>query len=163
MFLSQNTAARPPTIFRRRVAIRRIRLGLALGAVCTLALFVAIMLAKPPQDRGRLDSGIVVIDAPRRGLRVTATAASEPVSYSTSHPADLRTEMLIRDSLGDQTAALHQVRASGSEGEHYCGEFSSPGQPARRRFIWIAAVRMIATDDGSADFEDLVSLCETGV
>ena len=126
--------------------------GIALAAALAIVALVVWALAGDP-DRSTTHDPAASTDVVLRGsasLAVAPTISPTPPASSTA-----TVEQRIRTVAG-MAAALVESAAPGRPGTSAtCGRLrTAAGQPVRR-FVWIDAARLLATDTGSADFATL--------
>lgn len=110
-----------------------------------------------------------------RGASAPEAARGEvvvvPASPTRPQPDRARPETKAQEAAPSGTrqrilAALQQPGGNfrdmrtAENGDAHCGEVSTVANPSYRRFVWLASTRMLAVDDGSAEFLDLFRLCD---
>ena len=64
--------------------------------------------------------------------------------------------------IADPRAELRGVVARRDVPHIACGEKRTSKDPAFRRFVWLGHLKMLATDDGTADFAHIAAVCREG-
>ena len=127
--------------------------GIALAAALAIVALVVVWALAGDADRSTTHDPAASTDVVLRRsapLDVAPTISPTPPASSTA-----TVEQRIR-TVGGMAAALVESAAPGRPGTSAtCGRLrTAAGQPARR-YVWIDAARMLATDTGSADFATL--------
>ncbi|WHU04467.1 hypothetical protein [Sphingomonas sp. NIBR02145] len=125
---------------------------LILAAVAAAAFFA--WLGSAPRAP---DAGAVVIRpvAPRE-------AAPVPTPAPSASPTRSAMEAAILDSMADPRAELRDVVTRRDAPQIACGEKRTSRDPVFRRFVWLGHLKMLATDDGSRDFGNILAVCREG-
>ncbi|MDQ0252536.1 hypothetical protein J2W22_004624 [Sphingomonas kyeonggiensis] len=136
-------------------ARRKMLFVLGAVAVAVIAALIA-WPATPPAP----EAGAVVV-------RPTAPAASPspapvPEPSASASPTRSPIETSILASIGDSRAELRDVVARRDAPQIACGEKRTARDPVFRRFVWLGHLKMLATDDGSADFGNIAAVCREG-
>lgn len=71
-------------------------------------------------------------------------------------------EAAILDSMADPRAELRDVVMRRDAPQIACGEKRTSRDPVFRRFVWLGHLKMLATDDGSQDFGNILAVCREG-
>lgn len=127
------------------------------GAVVVAA--IAALFAWPPAPPAP-EAGAVVI----RRAAPAALPSQPPVPEPSASVATTRSpvEAAILASIGDPHAELRDVVTRRDAPQIACGEKRTARDPVFRRFVWLGHLKMLATDDGSADFGNIAAVCREG-
>jgi hypothetical protein len=132
--------------------------------VCAIVLAAALWwsVAARREVTPEPATGVVIV---RTGGQATVPAPVSgphptPLPAASHAPVSAATAAAVAMALGESGAALRNVTAVGSDGQVVCGQVTSRERPEFRRFVWLAPVRMLATDDGSADFAEVARACK---
>ena len=133
-------------------AHRKMLFVLGVVAVAAIAALIA-WPATPPAP----EAGAVVV---RPAASPSPTPVPEP--FASAPPPRSPVETAILASIGDSRAELRDVVARRDAPQIACGEKRTARDPVFRRFVWLGHLKMLATDDGSADFGNIAAVCREG-
>ena len=154
-------AARPKV---RSSAAGFLRGRVALGGLSIAALAVAFWLVVDRRAGAgeSASTGVVVVSAsPERGAPERAKRGEPaPPPRAAIVPVSPATAFAIAAAAGEPGAAVRDVRLADARRQVFCGELSSARRPQSRRFVWLAAVRMLSIDDGTSDFSEVSRMCD---
>lgn len=91
-----------------------------------------------------------------------ATKRATPARSRIPAEPHILAEPRIARTLEDPGATFRGIRAADNANQIICGEVRPSGGSYYRRFVWIAEVQLLATDDGGPDFARVGKLCDGG-
>lgn len=134
-----------------------LRISLIAAFLIAVAVAAAAFFAWPGRAPRAPDAGTVVIQpaAPRE-------AAPAPTPVPSASPTRTAVEAAILESMADPRAELRDVVTRRDAPQIACGEKRTSRDPVFRRFVWLGHLKMLATDDGSKDFGNILAVCREG-
>ncbi|MCW6530388.1 hypothetical protein NED98_09035 [Sphingomonas sp. MMSM20] len=142
----------------RRVTGRYL-LALAVVAVIAAAAFLFFRAPATPEvaRTKAIDTGTA---EPMEPLRAHAAPTPTESPAATAPPPAI--EAAIFASIADRGAELRSVAVRRDAPQIACGEKRTSRDPAFRRFVWLGHLKMLATDDGSREFDRIAMICREG-
>jgi len=142
----------------RRVTDRYL-LPLAVVAVIAAAVFLFFRAPAAPEvaRTKAIDTGTA---EPMEPLR--AHAAPTPTGSPAATAPTPAIETAILASIADRGAELRSVAVRRDAPQIACGEKRTSRDPVFRRFVWLGHLKMLATDDGSHEFDRIAMICREG-
>lgn len=134
---------------------------LAAGAI-TLPLLAALAWWLPTAGEPESGSGRPFVQLPPPPVTATAPGTASASSVLPTVPTDSQTlpDPRIAKTLEDPGATFRNIRSADGAHTIVCGEVRGSGRSYYRRFVWIAEVQMLATDDGGPQFSRVAELCD---
>lgn len=129
-------------------------------AAIAVVVAAAAVLLWWRQPQGEPDTGVVAVTPVERPGAETPPA--QPVPSPSATPERPAIETTILASIGDRGAELRGVVARRDAPQIACGEKRTSKDRGFRRFVWLGHLKMLATDDGSADFAAIAAVCREG-
>ncbi|QNQ08620.1 hypothetical protein [Sphingomonas alpina] len=132
-----------------------IKSALALAAFAVLVLFGLFWWSG---DRPQPSEDEIVVVPTAATPEALLSAPSSPGAEGDAAALAL-VEKQILEVIGEPGTSLRDVRIVDQERQIACGQRTSQGSAALRRFVWLSQVRQVVTDDGGQDFAILVHVC----
>jgi hypothetical protein len=128
------------------------------GGALALLLLAGLAWWSWPVIRTGDDAAAPVVQLPPAPVADGAASrpsASDPIPGTSALP-----DPRIATTLQDPGAVFRNIRSVDASNQVVCGEVRRSDRPYYRRFVWVAEVQMLATDDGSPDFANVAKLCD---
>jgi len=134
-------------------------LAFAVVAVVAAAAFLFFRAAAAPEvaRTKAIDTGTA---EPMEPLRAHAARTPARSPAATAPPPAI--EAAILASIADRGAELRSVAVRRDAPQIACGEKLTSRDPVFRRFVWLGHLKMLATDDGSREFDRIAMICREG-
>lgn len=134
-----------------------LRISLIAAFLIAVAAAAAALFAWPGGAPRAPDAGTVVIQP-----AAPPEAAPAPTPVPSASPTRTAVEAAILESMADSRAVLRDVVTRRDAPQIACGEKRTSRDPVFRRFVWLGHLKMLATDDGSKDFGNILAVCREG-
>jgi len=133
-----------------------------LAAAIAIAAGIAAFVWWRPSHEDPEAGLVTVTPVERPTAAAMAPTLPPPAASPSATPARPAVETAILASIADPRAELRGVVARRDVPHIACGEKRTSKDPAFRRFVWLGHLKMLATDDGTADFAHIAAVCREG-
>lgn len=134
----------------------------AVALIAVIAAAVAVVFFRGPAVPDATKARVVDTGTAEPMEPLFARAPPTPTPPPAANVAQPAIEAAILASIADRSAELRALAVRRDASHIACGEKRTARDPRFRRFVWLGHLKMLATDDGSADFERIAAICREG-
>ncbi|HEV2597178.1 hypothetical protein [Sphingopyxis sp.] len=136
------------------------RAGRVASALVAALLAVLAWWWLRPHHGDEEGSASHIVQLPAAEQSPTVRAVPRSATPTTADIAPPLPDPRIAATFQDPGATFRNVRSADARNQVVCGEVRLSSASFYRRFVWVAEVQMLATDDGSAQFAGIAKLCD---